>query len=497
MAGFHAAGLQKGDCVCIHSSNDIYYPILVISIIAAGGIYAGTNPAFTPHELTHTIKSADASWLISEEELLDPLLVAAKSCNIPNEKIWIFHPLHNQKCRPGFTSWEDLFQHGEEDWIRFDDLETCRSTIAMRLYSSGTTGLPKAVNMSHYNFIAQAELVAYGDEYDYERVSLYPLPMFHAAVAPKLHTNTFRTGEKSYIMRRFDLELYLANIEKYGVTYLALVPPMAIAIIMSPLSRKYSLKSVRHVKSGAAPMGPDTQARMQSFLSPGATLTQVWGMTEMVCIVTQFLHQERDLTGSVGRLIPNIDMKLIDDNGNDLGEVYDTRAEMCLRGPSMVPGYHKNPTADAESFDADGFYHTGDIGYCDAKTKLWYIVDRKKELIKVRAFQVAPPELESILLDHPNIVDCAVIGVESRKPGEEPTELPRAYVVRRPGTDAHELTEKMVQEYVKSKLAKYKWLEGGVRFVEVIPKSANGKILKRILREDAKKESAGHSTTKL
>jgi 4-coumarate--CoA ligase len=470
-----------------------------MSIIAAGGIFTGTNPAYTPHELAHTIKTANVTWLMSEPELLEPLHAAAKTCGIPKSKIWIFHPLSNQKCTSGYMSWEELFRHGEEDWVRFDDLETCRNTTAMRLFSSGTTGLPKAVNMSHYNFIAQHELIWEGPsaKRDWDEVFLFPLPMFHAAIAPRAHISTFRRGDRTYIMRRFELEQFLANIEKFSVTGLSVVPPMAIAIIMSPLNKKYSLKSIRWSQGGAAPMGPETQARLQALLNKDTPFTQVWGMTEASCIVTRFEYPERDVTGAVGRPIPNVDMKLVDDDGKDLGEIYGTRGEICVRGPTIVPGYHDNPKANAESFDADGFYHTGDIGYCDANTKLWYIVDRKKELIKVRAFQVAPTEIETILLDHPSIVDCAVIGIESKQPGEEHTELPRAYVVRRPGTREQDLTEDMVKEYVKPKLARYKWLEGAVRFVEVIPKSANGKILKRILKEEAKNEMASAGKSKL
>ena len=471
----------------------------MLSIIAAGGIFTGTNPAYTQYELEHTIRTAEATWLITEPEFMKPILGAAKDCQIPKSKIWIFHPLPEQRVPDGLTSWEDLFKHGEEDWQRFNDLETCRTTVAMRLFSSGTTGLPKAVNLSHHNFIAQHELIWEGKRAEVLRneIHLFPLPMFHAAIAPRAHTSTLRKGERTYIMRRFDLEQFLANIEKFGVTNLGVVPPMAIAIIMSPLSKKYSLSSCRRCTAGAAPLRPETQARLQSLLRKDCPMTQVWGMTESSCIATRFEFDEFDTTGSVGRPIPNVDMKLVDDNGNNLGEVYDVRGEMCLRGPTVVIGYHKNDKANAESFDSDGFYRTGDIGYCDAKTKLWYIVDRKKELIKVRAFQVAPPELEGVLLDHPNIVDCAVIGVEIKQPDQDPTELPRAYVVRKPGVKEQNLTEDMVKEYIKPKLARYKWLEGGVRFVEAIPKSANGKILKRILRDEAKNEAGSQGKGKL
>jgi acyl-CoA synthetase (AMP-forming)/AMP-acid ligase II len=151
----------------------------------------------------------------------------------------------------------------------------------------------------------------------------------------------------------------------------------------------------------------------------------------------------------------------------------------------VIPGYFENPEVNKASFDADGFFHTGDIGYCDAKNKSWYIVDRKKELIKVQGFQVAPPELEAVLLCHPDIVDAGVIGVPA---SDYDGESPRAYVVRRPGSDMSKLTEKVVQDYIAAKLSKYKRLKGGVVFVDAIPKNASGKILKRVLREQAKKE---------
>lgn len=186
--------------------------------------------------------------------------------------------------------------------------------------------------------------------------------------------------------------------------------------------------------------------------------------------------------------------RLVDDEGRDISG-YDVRGEIWVRGPTVTPGYFENPKANAESFDADGWYKTGDIAYCSKETKKWYIVDRKKELIKVRGFQVAPPELEAVLLSHPHIVDAAVIGVPD--PGAD-GERPRAYVVRRPGSEGSLLTEKDVMEFSGSRLARYKALTGGVKFVESIPKNASGKILKRVLREESKKEAAaGRVSTKL
>ncbi|TVY85924.1 Acyl-CoA ligase, partial [Lachnellula willkommii] len=408
VAGLQAAGLSKGDCVCLHSFNDINYPMLFLGIIAAGGVFAGTNPSYTEFELVHHINTAKAKFFITEPEMLKNSLAAAKKCGVPQSNIWIFDVL-GQTIPSGFRSWTELLSHGEKDWKRFDDEKTCKETTATRLFSSGTTGLPKAAVLSHHNLISQHTLVHEMVKKPYEIKRLLTLPMFHAACVPVAHTTALRSGEASVVMRRFDLNEFLSSIEKFDITDVTVVPPIAIAIIMSPISKKYSLKGLKSVSCGAAPLGKEPQERLRQLLSPEASVTQVWGMTETSCIATKFYHPEDDTTGSVGRPIPCCDIKIIDGNGNDIS-AYDTRGEICVRGPIIIRGYFENPKANAESFDADGFFKTGDIVYCDSQTKKWYVVDRKKELIKVRGFQVAPPELEGVLLGHAQIVDAAVIG---------------------------------------------------------------------------------------
>ncbi len=158
VAGFHNAGLQKGDCVCLHSFNDINYSIIFLGIIAAGGIFAGTNPAYTQYELAHHIRTANVRFLISEPEILPNLQAAAAECKVPKQNLWTLDALKTQKCPKGTKSWRELLHSGEKDWVRFDDLETCKTTTAARMFSSGTTGLPKAASVTHYNFIAQHEL---------------------------------------------------------------------------------------------------------------------------------------------------------------------------------------------------------------------------------------------------------------------------------------------------------------------------------------------------
>lgn len=184
--------------------------------------------------------------------------------------------------------------------------------------------------------------------------------------------------------------------------------------------------------------------------------------------------------------MPGLDVKITDDQDKDITG-YNVKGELCVRGPIVIPEYFNNPKANAESFDSEGYFRTGDIVYCDKKTKKWYVIDRKKELIKVRGFQVAPPELESVLLSHPQVVDAAVIGVH-KAGDEDKNEHPRAYVVRRPGDEGAKLSEKDVLAWMDGKLAKFKQLTGGVVFVDAIPKNASGKILKRVLRDEAKAE---------
>ena len=202
------------------------------------------------------------------------------------------------------------------------------------------------------------------------------------------------------------------------------------------------------------------------------------------CIVASFEYPEDDDSGSVGYLRPGLEGKLVDDEGRDVS-AYGVEGEMCVRGPLVIPGYFNvDGSLNRKDWDEEGFYHSGDIMRCDKKTKKWYIVDRKKELIKVRGFQVAPPEVEGVILDMEGVVDCAVIGV---KDVDGEVEVPRAYVIRRPGHKP-EVQEEDVKEWVKERLASFKRLDGGVKFVDTIPKTASGKILKRILREEAKKE---------
>ncbi|KAL4925699.1 acyl--CoA ligase [Aspergillus undulatus] len=493
IAGLRAWGIKEGDCVAIHSFNDIYYPMLVLSIVGCGGIFTGTNPSYTPHELAHHFRASETKFVLSEPEpeLLDPILDAAGQVGISQDRVRVFDT-QGQRIPKDRISWRELFNHGQRPWVSFDDEVTAKTTSAARLFSSGTTGLPKAVTITHHNLVAQQELVFETNPRPYQPSRIIAVPLFHAAAAPSTHFGLLKAGHTLYMMRRFELSTYLHTFKKYKITDLGLVPPIAIAILMNRLTHtKPFLKSARMATCGAAPLDKGVQGRIRMLMSEGAPFTQVWGMTETSCIAMNFPYPEGDDTGSVGRLIGNVEAKLVNDAGENIS-AYNRPGELCVRGPTITPGYFNNAAANAEAFDEEGFFHTGDIAYCDRATRKWYIVDRKKELIKVRGFQVAPPELEAVLLAHPGIVDAAVIGVKGGSmdgDGGE-TELPRAYVVRRPEAGVR-LGEEEVREFLEARLARFKALTGGVRFVEAIPKNASGKILKRVLREEAEKERRG------
>ncbi len=328
--------------------------------------------------------------------------------------------------------------------------------------------------------------------------------MFHIGIGPLTFCSQLKDGRTAYIMRRFELEPFLELHVKFQITEVLVVPPIANAIVASgladPVSPKYreecSLRSLQWGLLGGAPPSADVQRKMQNLMAPRAVLGQLWGMTEMTCIATYTRPRMRkesdgDHCGSVGTPLNNLELKIVDEQGRDVSEIADVRGEICVRGPTVMKGYFENEKANKETFDSDGYIRSGDIGYVDSKTGLWYVVDRRKELIKVRGFQVAPAELEEVLLAHPRVGDVAIIGVEEENVGGE---VPRAYVVRNIDdqwdTVGMPLGESEVKRWVGKRLAKYKALDGGVRFVDSIPKNASGKILKRTLREWAKEEAS-------
>ena len=278
VAGLRRWGVRpdQKDVVCLHAFNDIMYPMLSLGIIGAGGIFTGTNPSSTSFELAHHMRASRTKFVITEPEMLEAVLEATKECKLAKSSILIFNVL-DQAVPEGFSSWTTLLSQGEEDWVRFNDIETARKTEAARLFSSGTTGLPKAAMISHHNLIAQHTLNWEDDKRDFSIKRILVMPMFHVGILPVALCTTFKTGQVGVVMRRFDLARYLSVIERFRITELSMVPPMVIATVMAPITKHYSLKSVKAAVIGAAPLDKGPQTRFQALISEGAPCTQVWG----------------------------------------------------------------------------------------------------------------------------------------------------------------------------------------------------------------------------
>lgn len=296
-------------------------------------------------------------------------------------------------------------------------------------------------------------------------------------------------GTTIYVMKQFSLEAFCETVQREKITYAYIVPPVGVALAKNPMVSKYDLSSLRMLHSSAAPMANDLIEAIYERLK--VPVRQGYGLTEaspLVC--SQRLEDWNRLIGCSGRLIPSMSMRIMAD-GKEVEQ--GREGEICIKGSNVTKGYHNNPKATAESIDAEGWYRTGDIGYVDGENNI-YVTDRVKELIKYNGFQVAPAELEGLLLAHPAVADVAVVGVYSE---QRATELPRAVVVLADGYKGDEEMERDLKNWIQKKVAPHKRLRGGVRFVRAIPKSNAGKLLRRVLAEQAKKENEKLPTARL
>ncbi|KAK1071733.1 hypothetical protein LTR74_003104 [Friedmanniomyces endolithicus] len=508
--GLQQAGFNPGDRLLLYSGNTILFPVILMGTIMAGGIFTGANPTYVARELAYQLKDSGATFLITAESSLQTALDAADSIGFSKDSIYVsdegFSTLRGDPPESvrGLThfskllapadsatifTWEDFSSHSEMD------------RTAVLNYSSGTTGVPKGVEITHMNYISnclQTEYMAalspdYSTLVKHAR-GLSFLPMYHAYGQTHHCVSAAKKGIPIYVMRKFDFVSMLKYIERYRITSLTLVPPIAVALTKRPEVRDYDISSVTSAGCGAAPLGRESAQEFDRKVAKGGwMLRQGWGMTEITCSAIGWDPRivSEVTSGAVGELNPNIEGVIVDEEGREVrGE---ERGEFWVRGPNVMKGYWRKPEATAETKTADGWLKTGDIASRETDTGLIYIVDRKKELIKVKGNQVAPAELESLLLDHPAVQDAAVVGVVIN--GEE---LPRAYLVLQPGqqdqdgnSPASSSLPKTIAAWLAERVAPHKRLAGGVVVVTDaagIPKNPSGKILRKLLRERAKEE---------
>lgn len=479
-AGLRNNGIQPGDRVLVFSNNNIFFPALFMGILMAGGIFTGANPNYTARELTHQLNDSGASMMIAALESIDTALKSAHEISLAKNRVFTFDTTKPGLERPTINSqarhWTELVA-SEEEGQRFKwfEPEDARHTTCCLNYSSGTTGLPKGVEISHYSYVANGcgtvKVARLGKDYEQDRaaaISLCFLPLYHAYGQTYFVANLAQQGVPVYIMEKFDFVKMLTYIQQYSITQLLAVPPVLVALVKHPVARKYDLSSLKAVGSGAAPLPPDVARETERMLAKDdLVVRQGWGMTELTCTAMSWHPDSMIRTSSVGELMPNCSAKLVNEQGSEISTA-NTPGEIWIAGPTLMRGYWRNSEATSQTIteeDGQRWLRTGDIAYVESYVPggIFHIVDRRKELIKVKGNQVAPAELEALLLESPDISDAAVIGAVIQ--GEE---LPRAYIVRASGSSASEME---LAKWLEGKVARYKRLGGGVKFIDSIPRN--------------------------
>ncbi|GAA2950672.1 4-coumarate--CoA ligase family protein [Streptomyces enissocaesilis] len=462
-AALTEAGLRQGDVLALHSPNTIAYPVVFYAATRAGASVTTVHPLSTAEELAKQLADSSARWIVTVSPLLG---VARRAAELVGgiEEIFVCDRAEGHR-----SVLDMLASTAPEPRLAIDPSED----IAVLPYSSGTTGLPKGVMLTHRSIATNlAQLDPFIPVGPGDRI-LAVLPFFHIYGLTALMNAPLRKGATVVVLPRFDLAQFLTAIDKHRINGLYVAPPIVLALAKHPAVATYDLSSLEYVVSAAAPLDA-ALARACSHRLGLPPVLQAYGMTELspgTHAVPR--NAPNPPPGTVGKLLPGTEMRILslDDPTKDMG--VGEEGEIAIRGPQVMKGYLGRPDATAAMIDADGWVHTGDVGRTDADGWL-FVVDRVKELIKYKGFQVAPAELEALLLTHEDIADAAVVGVYDAD-GEE---VPMAYVVPQPSA---RLTEADVTAYVAERVAPYKKVRR-VAFLTSVPRAATGKILRRELR---------------
>jgi 4-coumarate--CoA ligase len=463
-AGFAKLGLEKGGVIAVLLPNGVEFVTVFLGAAIRGAIVTTANPFYTSAELEKQIRVAEATMVVTQSSYVEKL-------NGLNVQI-ITVDKHVDSC----LHISLLFEADENECpivnIHPDD-------VVCLPFSSGTTGLPKGVMLTHKSLLSSVAQQVDGHSPNLnitnEDSMMCVLPMYHIYSLNSIMLCGLRVGATLVTMAKFDLHLMLELIQKYKVTVMPVVPPIVLGMAKNPMVLNYDLSSVKKVLSGAAPLGKELEDAFRARV-PDAIIGQGYGMTEAGPVLAMCLAFAKTpfpvKPGSCGTVVRNAEVKIVD-NDTGLSLTYNQPGEICIRGPQIMKGYLNDPQATANTLDKDGWLHTGDIAFIDEDEEM-FIVDRVKEIIKVKGFQVPPAELEAILISHEGILNAAVVPRKDEISGE----LPVAFVVQAPGFN---LTEDDIKAFVAKQVVFYKKLHA-IHFIDKIPTSPSGKILRKELR---------------
>jgi long-chain acyl-CoA synthetase len=455
-------GAKKGNTVALYMWNSIEFVLAFFGILKTGATVTALDPSFKEKDAQHQLEDSESIIVIVDEEQY-PLIESIRE-KLPRLKNVVVVGEKRQSDAYLFKELVEKYSPNPPK-VKINP----KKDLAVLQYTAGTTGLPKGCMLTHYNIISNIFQLAltHGLEGTRDDIVLAHLPFYHIYGMTTLICASVCFGLSIVIQKRFDMEEFLELIQKFKVTVLGTVMPVLTLLTQFPdFLKQYDLSSLRYISSGATPMVPETARKFEKLT--GVTVTQGYGLSETSPVThTNPLCQIK--LESVGPPAPDTLQKIVDIEAGTKELPPGQVGEIIIKGPQVMIGYWKRPKETAEVL-RNGWFYTGDLGKIDEDGYL-YVVDRKKETIKYKGFTIGPAELEAVLLEHPAVGDCAVVG----KPDSVAGEIPKSYVSLRGGAKA---TEEELIEFVEERVAGYKKIRE-VEFVDVIPRSLAGKVLRR------------------
>ncbi|KAH7169889.1 hypothetical protein EDB81DRAFT_676226 [Dactylonectria macrodidyma] len=476
-------GVQAHQTVAIVSPNSIWCPVAMFAAGRLGAVVTTLPHEASAKELSYFFQASSAALVFTNASALSQVRKACQMAGLTDERIILLDDAYQ-----GGQSIQELIAYGNQlEPSQF--IEEWRPTMntsaacAFLSFTSGTTGRPKAVMISHANMISQLCQMRQLSPRQKQNTVLGILPFYHITGLVHLIHLPVLLGQDVVIMDKFNMREMLNTVVKYKCNELWVVPPLLIRLLNDNIVQEYDLSFVTQFNTGAAPLAEQIIVPLSARF-PRVAIRQAWGMTESTSCLTVTPPGQATWNNAtkVGKIVAGTEIRIVDpDTAEDVA--VGRSGELWARGPQISMGYLNNSAETEDSFDSNGYLHTGDLGSIDAEGFI-KIHDRLKEMIKVRGFGIAPAELEDLLLGHPKVCDAAIVGI----PDDYSGEIPRAYIVLSPGVVRDGETENVIKDYVKSHKARHKWLAGGVEFVDAIPKSASGKILRKSLKASWQKK---------